>query len=978
MDFDVNCEYGGFALKDRWEIKELESIAHLFEHSKTGARLLYLKNTDDNKVFCISFRTPTSDSCGTPHIMEHSVLCGSDKYPLKEPFVELVKSSLSTFLNAMTYPDKTMYPVASKNNADLRNLMDVYLDAVFNPLIAHNKLTFLQEGWHYRLENKNDPITINGVVYNEMKGAYSAPSDLLQNFAMSSLYPDTQYRHDSGGNPDEIPGLSYEEFIDFYKKYYHPSNSYIYLYGDMDPTSYMEHIDEYLSKYDKIDLDSLPATQDDFTAAVTLHEVYSVSEDEESPRDKNYFSANYRIGTANDTLLSYAFNVLGAVLLDSDSSPLKKALIDAQIADEILFEYTTCLIQPYFSIVAKNAKEDKFDIFASTIEKTLEKLYKEGIDDSIITSALNSYEFELREADSGNYPKGLLYLIDIMESWLYDERPGIHLEYEKNLKILRENENSRFYRDLIKKYLIDNPNKSLVKLSPQKGLASKKAEALKNKLSAYKASLSDEEIDRLIMTTRELIKNQETADTEEARNTVPVLELSEIDANLPKPDFDIMQYKKARIFTHADKARGIVYADINFPLKVSNEREVCAASLLTKLIGVYATKKYSELELSNLIGTYLGDMDASVSIYQNIKDIDVCEVKFTLSAKALASNADKLFEISTEVLENTLVGDMNRLGQTVSEEISKFNTRLLSSAHSVVSERLTSYELVSGAYKDLACGFAYYSFLKDIKNAIDENDASVLDELTRLLARLVTSSADILITYDEANKDAVVLKCKEFIDQLKDEKTLSHDLLLKPLGKRNEAILTPAHVNYVGIGANFKALGFEYSPKLLAAKKYLASGYLWDKIRLVGGAYGCFMIVDKAGRIQFISYRDPNLAETLSAYNGIAGALKNAEITQTDLNKIIIGTISDIDAPKPVYAIGRQLLSDYYREETREDYNRDRAEILSCKIEDITAVGELIQKSVENSSVCVVGEESSVEDNSSSFDRILSQSGDYK
>ena len=977
MDFETKKIYSGLLLKDKWHIDEIESELHLFEHVKSGAQLLYLRNTDDNKVFGITFRTPAADSCGTPHIMEHSVLCGSDKYPLKEPFVELLKSSMSTFLNAMTFPDKTVYPVASKNEADLHNLTDVYLDAVFNTSIKHNKNTFLQEGWHYHLENEDDPVTINGVVYNEMKGAYSSPNDILENCIMASLYPDTSYANDSGGNPDKIPELTYEKFLDLYNKYYHPSNSYIYLYGDMDPVSFFEHIDEYLSKYDRIEIDSLPELQRPFDSPAAVSSEYSVNANDNSEKN-SYFAAGYRIGDASDSLLSYAFNVLGSILLDSDTSPLKKALLDAKIADEISTEYTTCLREPCFSVIAKNADDSKFQQFSDIIEKTLTELAENGIDQGLITSALNSYEFDLREADSGNYPKGLLFLFDILESWIYGLRPGIHLEYEKHLRFLRENETSSYYTDLIKKYLLDSSQRVLVKLSAKKGLAAEKNAQLEEKLAEYKKSLSEEQIKNLAETTNELIRRQAEADSEEARNTVPVLELSEIKKEIPKPDFEISEYKNSKMFSHCDMTRGIIYCDLYFPLNVSSAEEISYAELLTKMVGTYKTKNYSEAELDKQVGIYLGDIDAALPSYQNTADPDLFEAKFAFYVKALHSNTEKTAEITAEILKNTVIDDIDRVYQTVCEEISKFESKVLAAAHSLVSLRLSAALNPRGAFADAQNGFGYFHFLKKVKEEIEQGNCSILEVLSRLHDSIISNAPDSLLTADRAHMHKASETAKKILDALPNKKAQSSGFSPKPFGKIKEGIISASNVNYVGLGANFRRLGIEYTPVLLLAKKYLTSGFLWDSIRLIGGAYGSFMTADKTGSLHFISYRDPNLAATLEVYAAAADELKNSELSRTDLNKLIISTFSDIDAPKPVYSVGRVLLSDYYSGDSWENQMRDRGIILAAGAGDIAAAGSIIEETLKNASVCVVGDERSIESNASIFDTILSNAQDYK
>lgn len=973
MEFTLSKQYHGFELIDRWTIEEVESEAFYFLHKKSGAKLLYLKNDDDNKVFSVSFRTPPVDSCGTPHIMEHSVLCGSAKYPLKEPFVELVKSSLNTFLNAMTFPDKTMYPIASKNNADFRNLMDVYCDAVFNPMIKNNPYTFYQEGWHYHIEKEDDPIEINGVVYNEMKGAFSDPEEIMMRHVQLSLYPDTAYFFESGGDPDVIPELTYEKFMDYYDTFYHPSNSYLYLYGDMNADEYLQLLDrDYLSAYEAKSVDSLPKRQTPFEKRKHLEIVYSI--DEADAQDgKAFFTANYKIGEAEDSLLSYSFNVLMNILFDSDASPLKNALIEADIADEITYDYVTGVREPYFSIIAKNAKADKYETFLQTINETLENLLRDGIDSDIIKSALNGYEFEIREADSGTYPKGLIFNIDIMESWLYDEKPGIHLQYEPYLKFLRENENSDYYVGLIRRYILENKHGSTIRLLPEKGLEAKKNRIAEVDLQTYKESLNNKELGQLIAQTQELLSRQNAPDSEEAKNTIPVLSINEIQRDLHKPNLEREDCGSSVIYTHTDKTRGIVYVDLNFRMNFSEPDQISAAELLCKVLGVYATECYSELALSNEIGTYLGDIDANIYTHQNLTDITKFEKRFVFFAKALAENLPKLYEIANEILLRTHLDLPQRLYKTVCEEISRFESRLINAAHTVAIGRLSAMTTPRGAYNEYWNGAKYYQFLVRTKKQLENKDSSVLIQMSRLLKQLVNRNGmDVLLTCDAKHKDESIKHTRQFLATLPEFPLSSELLSIEAEGAVSEGIIIPSKVMYVGLGSNFKLAGYEYSPALLVLKKHLTSAYLWDQVRILGGAYGALMTIDKSGGFAFVSYRDPKLKETLDVYRKVPEVVNKLDLNEKDISKLIIGTISDIDAPQPVYTIGRRMLHDLYKKDSWESQQANREKILSVTNRELKELYPLAQSIIEQESVCVIGSEETLRKNETIFDRLYS------
>ncbi len=513
-----------YEIIEKREIRDIHSMSYLLRHKKTGARIALLENDDDNKVFCIGFRTPPTDSTGVPHIIEHTVLCGSKEFPVKDPFVELVKGSLNTFLNAMTYSDKTVYPVASCNDKDFQNLCHVYMDAVFYPNIYKEEKIFRQEGWHYEMESPEDELTINGVVYNEMKGAFSSPDDVHDREVLNSLYPDTAYGVESGGDPKVIPELTYEAFLDFHRRYYHPSNSYIYLYGDMDMAEKLRWMDEeYLSKFDSLQIDSAVQLQKPFAQPVFIQKDYPVMEGE-SLEDNTYLSYNTVVGTSLDKELYYAMQLIDYALCSSSGAPLKLALIHKNIGTEVYSVYENGVYQPYFSIVAKNANDSQKDEFVQTIEEELARIVKEGLDKKALLAALNYYEFKYREADFGSYPKGLMYGLQMFDSWLYDDKMAFDMiEANDIFKTLREKINTNYYEELIDKYLLHNQHKSILMVSPKEGLTAANDKALADKLQAYKAALSQEEILKIVEETHALHDYQDAEDSPETLSKIPML-----------------------------------------------------------------------------------------------------------------------------------------------------------------------------------------------------------------------------------------------------------------------------------------------------------------------------------------------------------------------------------------------------------------------------------------------------------------------
>ena len=972
MTLEKGKVYEGFRLDEITQVNEINSTVFRFTHEVTKAKTLFVSNEDDNKVFLVGFRTPSIDDCGIAHIMEHSVLCGSKKYPLKEPFVELIKGSLNTFLNAMTFPDKTIYPVASKNNTDFANLIDVYCDAVFNPSIKNTKFTFLQEGWHHHIENKDEEIKVNGVVYNEMKGAFSSAEEVLLRNVLASLFPDTSYQFESGGDPDYIPELSYEKYVNFYDTYYHPSNSYIYFYGDMDITVHLKRLnEEYLSAYELKEIDSELICQKDFDVPKKVHLTYS--KDEGELEDNCFFAKNYKIGGIENPLEIYSFSILSNILFEADSSPLKKALLDKHLADEIKHDFSTGVREPFYSIFAKNAKEENYQLFLDTIDEVLQDICEKGIDEDIIKAAVNSYEFDLREADSGSYPKGLLLGMEVLESWLYDLSPTLLLEYDKYFSQIKANMTSEYFTDLIKKYLLDNKNTSTILLSPEAGLDIRKSKALKAELESYKKSLSEEELQEKIDETLALMKHQEKEDTEEARATIPVVDISEIDARIPEPNFEVEEVGNTKIYHHIDSTSGIAYIDLNFKLECESTEEISVSELLSKVLGVYETKNYTERELANQIGMYLGDIDAVCQTYQDVKDCERYTAKFMFFSKLVVSNLDKFKLIASEILNNTKFNDPKRLAKTVAEEISKFSTKLVNASHIVVGARLNAMMYAKGAYNEYLAGSKYYEFLVKTKKELDNNDFSILEKLEKAYKKIINSNGlDILITCDEKSVDIVKSSVKALANEIADKEVTSNEIILQKEGILREGLIIPAKVSYVGLSGRFADKGFEYSPAMLVARKYLTGVYLWDNVRILGGAYGSFLTVDKNGSISLVSYRDPKIKQTFGVYDKLADHLKDLTLPESEVKKLIIGTISDIDSPMPAYTVGRVMLANTYKNETWARQQDNREKILSVSAKDISSLSELFRSAIEEGNICVASDEDSLKENMEFFDRIYS------
>ena len=692
-------------------IEEMQSEGIVLEHKKTKARLFLVSNDDENKVFCIGFRTPPDNDCGLPHILEHSVLCGSDKFPLKDPFVELVKGSLNTFLNAMTYPDKTVYPVASCNDKDFHNLMDVYMDAVLHPNIYKEEKIFRQEGWHYELESKDAPLIYNGVVYNEMKGAYSSPESILDSVTQKTLFPDTCYGKDSGGDPVHIPELSYEKFLDFHRTYYHPSNSYIYLYGDMDMAEKLTCLDEeYLSHYEERPVDSRIREQKAFAEPVEREFSYSITEGE-SEEDATYLSVNTVVGDDLDPKLYVAFQILEYTLLDAPGAPLKQALIDAGIGKDVMGGYESGILQPYFSIIAKDANKEQKGEFLAIVKGTLRKLADQGINRKSLLAGMNYFEFKYREADYGSAPKGLMYGLQCLDSWLYDGDPMTHLCYQETFDFLKKEVENGYFEQLIRDYLLDNPFEAVIVVAPEKNLTAKEDEKLAKKLAAYKASLSEEELEKLVTATRELKEYQDTPSTPEILAKIPLLKREDIEKKAETFFWKEKEEGGIKVLHHNFFTSGIGYLKVLFNTEVLPQEDLPYAGLLKSILGSISTEHYSYSDLTSEIHLNSGGVDFSVTSYPDLADPERFTGAFVASIRVLYDKLDFGFTILEEILNHSVFTDEKRLGEVIQETRSRAKMKLENAGHSTAVSRATSYFSATVYYNELTGGTAFYHFL---------------------------------------------------------------------------------------------------------------------------------------------------------------------------------------------------------------------------------------------------------------------------
>lgn len=964
-------------------LQDLNSQGTLLRHKKSGARVFLISNDDDNKVFTIGFRTPPANSTGVAHIMEHSVLCGSRKFPLKDPFVELAKGSLNTFLNAMTYSDKTLYPVASCNDTDFQNLMDVYMDATLHPRIYETDKIFRQEGWHYEMESAEAPLTINGVVYNEMKGAFSDPMSVLDRSLQASLYPDTAYGQESGGDPEVIPELSYEEFLDFHRRYYHPSNSYIFLYGNMDMEEKLNWLDQaYLKEYDAIDPDSELGIQKAFTEPKRLSIPYGV---EEGSDDGAFLAFGVTVGDLMDPVRYLAWNVIDYALLQAPGAPLREALINKKLCKDVSGGTDNGIAQPYFTLIAKQADENRMDEFLETIEAVLKEQVEKGLNQRTIAACLNSMEFRIREADFGSYPKGLVYGLQCFDSWLYDEKePFMHLSFDECFKCLRAHMEDGFYEKLIAESLLDNPHQIQMVMYPEVGLSGKKEAALAKKLAAKKAAMSEAEILAMVEGTKELKAYQEAEDAPEVVATIPLLSREDIRKEVNPYHNELRHEAGGDIMFHEIFTSGITYLDIFFDLNGFTAEELQYAALLRTLFCYVNTKNYTYGELSDELGIHTGGLGTAITSFDSIHDTNDFLGVYSVGTKVTSDKLSFAFRMFKEILLTTDLRSRKRIQDLIAQNSNRYQQRMPNSGHSTAIGRAIASFSRSAKYSDLTSGLGFGRFIVDLDRHFEERAEEIMDKLEAVRTKIFKPSRMFVsITGDADAYGLLPEELEAFAAELKDafgdegapssqfnkgncDYQLDEAVPLKPQGKYG--LTTSGQVQYVAKCGNYKDAGLAFDPALRVLSVIMNYDYLWLNLRVKGGAYGCMSNFSRCGESYLVSYRDPNLSETLKVYEGIPEYLRSFEADEREMTKYIIGTFSDMDTPKTPKMMGNISMSAYFSGMTMELAQEARNRLLSIQSEDIRGLAPYVEAVLQGSTVCVVGSENKIEEEKALFD----------
>ncbi|MDD2716986.1 MAG: insulinase family protein [Candidatus Wallbacteria bacterium] len=960
MKFVSGSVYHGFKLLKKKKISEVNSTGLIFEHEKSGARLSALSNSDDNKVFSISFRTPPYNDTGLPHILEHSVLCGSRKFKSKEPFVELIKGSLSTFVNAMTFSDKTMYPVASRNEKDFFNLMDVYLDAVLYPNIHLKPEILMQEGWHYELDTPDSPLSYKGVVYNEMKGAYSSPERILSKEIQKSLFPDNAYGFDSGGDPEAIPTLTLAEFRRFHRTYYHPSNSYIFLYGNGDLDKQLGFInDNYLKDYDRISLDSRISMQKEFGSIEIIRE-YPVPQSADTA-GKAFLSLNWLVGKPLSSEFYIAFDILRSMLLDTPGAPLKEALIKSGLGKDVMGQFEEGLLQNYFSVIVKYSDEHRKDEFRKIVNDTLKKMVKDGIDRELVAACINRKEFELREAEGHGLPKGLHYNFMMMDSWLHEGDPFANLSFSRNFRKIRKALTSDYFEKLIKKYLLSSRHSTLLVMKPEKGLLEKNQAALSAALTQHKETLSRIDLEKLTAETARLKQLQSTPDEAGALETIPLLSLSDIDRKITEIPLTVIDLNSVQVLKHGIFTSGIAYLNLYFDSSVVREEQIPYLGLLSGLLTKISTKSNHYSQLTKKINTHTGGVSFFPESYPERNTDSIYFPKFLVKAKALVAEFPELLKILGEIMLESDFSDGDRLLEVIREIKSRLEMRIPMEGHLYSWRRVRSYYSQYGKYEELVKGISFYQFIADLEKNFEKKSDSLKKILSGIFRTLFSRQALVAsITSDESDCGNLIAELSGLCEKLPDTSAAKQNYRFD-LTVENEGLMTQSQVQFVAKGYNYRQLGLDYSGNLAVLKTIVGLDHLWNKVRVQGGAYGAHIIVGREGNLSFGSYRDPNLSETLKIYDETGDYLRGFNPDRREMTKYIIGTIGHLDSQITPSAKADASDRNYLCRVTNEDLQRERDEILSTGMEDIRKMAGVFDKLTGKKCLCVLGNESRIE-----------------
>ena len=963
--------YKGYKLIQEKHIKDVNSDCVLLEHEKTGAKVFLMKNDDDNKTFGIGFKTLPKDNTGICHIIEHSVLSGSRKFQTKEPFMDMVKISMATFLNALTFPDKTIYPVSSRNEKDFKNLMDVYMDAVFYPVMKKDRRIFMQEGWHYELENAEDELNIKGVVYNEMKGAYSVPETTLYYRVNNALCPDTVYAMESGGEPYEIPNLTYENFCDFHSRYYHPSNSYIYLYGDCDMEERLEFLDrEYLSNFEKEKIDNFEGSQKPFENTKNVFDEYSVSKDEDT-KNKTFLAYSSCFGESNGLKDGIIGKLLSEILVDMQGAYLKEALLKANICEDVSSISMESTKFSSFGVYVINSEREYLDKFKEIVENVLREVVKNGIGKEKLIAVLNRTEFSIRELLNST-TAGVEYFFSIFDTWLYGGSPMDSLTFDEALSEIREDIlNNRLLERVIEEKILNNNHKAFIVLSPSAGLNDKKDLAQKEWLKRYKDSLSKIQIEKIIENTKNLIEYQQTESTEEQKATIPKLKIEDIDKETLKIPNEVEKIEDITVLKHNIFTSGINYVDICFDLKHISKDEIVYLSLVENLLKSLDKKSMTYKDFS--VETFLrcGGISTAITTLTNAKNREKFVPKFVVSVKFLGEKLKETVELLKVLLKETIFTDKNRIKEEVLSIKGELEQDVLGAGHMYGINRAKSYFSNKACYDERFKGLDYLKFIQDLAENFDDRIDNVIEKMEFVYNRMFKQNETIVnITTTEENFEEIKKAFVECVKEFPRFEDISYDFTFERENLK-EGIATSSDVNYVTFAGDLKKLGIEYSGSFSLLSKILSTTHMHNNIRAIGGAYGAGLSITRDSEMLMFSYRDPNLKSTKETFNSVGKYVSEMEITEEELESFKISLVKDFNPLLTPKHKGYTSMVMYITGSDEKELELYLGQLLNTKLEDLRELGKVIDEVLSQDGFVVVGNTNKIKENSKEFKNIV-------
>ena len=950
-----------FELIEKKYLKNINTNAYLYEHVKTRARLVFFENDDINKSFSISFKTIPYNDNGIFHILEHSVLCGSAKYPVKEPFVELLKGSFNTFLNAMTFPDKTMYPVSSKNEKDLEILMDIYLDAVFNPNLKNNPNILAQEGWHYHLEDKEDELIYKGVVYNEMKGAYSSVDEVLDQYVTEHLFSDTSYKYSSGGKPEAIPSISQEEFLETYNYNYHPSNSYIFLYGDLNVEQYLNHIDSYLNNYEYKDYsDYSLSRQENFTADIVKRTYFN-----EDVKDKAYVAYNYILGDSNEFSKIENIDIIDDILLGSSNTEFRKYFIDNNICEDVYSYVQKDRKETVYSIIFKYVSDDKLESLDAEYKSLLKGIIDKGFDYEQVQASINKKNFSIKEEiNKTSSPKGVSYAIRLLRTWLYSEDNILDaFDLDNVISHLQENCVNKQYETLAKQFLIENNKQAILHLIPTLEKENKEKD-----LVEYKATLSETELEDIVKNTKSLQEWQNSTDKKEDLEKIKSVNAKEVELKNPFEETFFEEYKGIN-FSHYDTVtNGISYSKLLFDISDFEVEQLQYASVLSYLLFNFNTKNKTEAEVIKEIGANLGGISSYVDVFRKHKS-EECEVKFIISAKNLVEKAGELAKILDETTLYADFEDKEALYNVLLEIKLMLESRFKNSGHAFVARRISGFYNPQSKLASYHGEYDFYLFISELVNNYEQNSDKIKEQLYTVTS-LIFNQARLLVNFvgnkeEYTNfKETISSYLAKYPSELDKQKGL--EIKLEEQGY-SEGFYFDSLVQYVGAGYNIN----DYTGTYLVLRHILSLDYLWNNVRVKNGAYGSGVIFNAFGDFNLWSYRDPNLTETLEIYYNINNYVANIDADEKDLNKYIIGTLNSLDVLMSPSAQAAYSLNKYITDSPFEVYDKLVNEIKNTTVEDLRKLATEFENIKSKAYTCVLGSKDKVLENKQLFNKTI-------